>query len=120
MVLRGDMYSMKGVVRVAGRTRWLGRNLRASGLGVGSVWMKIVRCCWWELRGRGWGVGRRGRRPAEGRSREVCRLRPVAEGAAGAGRRHRMEEGRKTRVGWEVRGVRPRRSLEDVMRFELC
>lgn len=43
MVLRGLRYSMKGVGRFSGRMRWLGRNLSASGLGVPSVWMKIVR-----------------------------------------------------------------------------
>jgi hypothetical protein len=43
MVERGERYSMKGVARPSGRTRWLGRNLRASGLGVFSVWMKMVR-----------------------------------------------------------------------------
>jgi hypothetical protein len=61
------MYSMNGVDRPSGSTRWLGRNLSASGLGVFSVWMKIVRLPpaaaagrrrvdgWW----RGWRVGRR-------------------------------------------------------------
>jgi hypothetical protein len=37
MVLRGFMYSMKGVDMPSGRMRWLGRNLRASALGVVSV-----------------------------------------------------------------------------------
>ena len=43
MVDRGERYSMKGEVTFSGRTRWLGRNLRASALGVFSVWMKMVR-----------------------------------------------------------------------------
>lgn len=43
MVLRGFRYSMKGVGRFSGRMRWLGRNFSASGLGVPSVWMNIVR-----------------------------------------------------------------------------
>lgn len=34
---------MKGVEMVSGMIRWLGMNLRASGLGVFSVWIKIVR-----------------------------------------------------------------------------
>lgn len=37
MVLRGFKYSMKGVERFSGRIRWLGRNFKASGLGVPSV-----------------------------------------------------------------------------------
>jgi hypothetical protein len=43
MVLRGLRYSIKGVESSSGRMRWFGRNLRASALGVGSVWIKIVR-----------------------------------------------------------------------------
>ena len=43
MVERGVRYSMKGVDISAGRTRWFGRNLSASGFGVFSVWMKMVR-----------------------------------------------------------------------------
>ena len=46
MVERGLRYSMKGAEMFSGRTRWLGMNLRASGLGVFSVWMKIVRMPW--------------------------------------------------------------------------
>jgi len=54
MVERGVRYSMKGVDTFSGRTRWLGRNLRASGLGVFSVWMKIVRrCCCCGARAHG-------------------------------------------------------------------
>jgi len=34
---------MKGMVTSGGSTRWFGRNLRASGLGVVSVWMKMLR-----------------------------------------------------------------------------
>lgn len=34
---------MKGAEMPSGNTRWFGRNLRASALGVVSVWMKIVR-----------------------------------------------------------------------------
>lgn len=34
---------MKGAEIPSGMIRWFGRNLRASGLGVFSVWMKIVR-----------------------------------------------------------------------------
>lgn len=43
MVERGLRYSMNGTESPAGRMRWFGRNLSASALGVGSVWMKIVR-----------------------------------------------------------------------------
>lgn len=43
MVARGLRYSIKGVDKPSGTTRWFGRNLRASGFGVPSVWMKMVR-----------------------------------------------------------------------------
>lgn len=43
MVSRGDRYSMKGEEMLSGTMRWFGRNFRASGFGVDSVWMKIVR-----------------------------------------------------------------------------
>src|SRR3569833_3945293 len=43
MVERGLRCSTKGAAIAAGSTRWLGRNLRASGFGVLSVWMKMVR-----------------------------------------------------------------------------
>ena len=46
MVLRGLRYSMYGTLMDSGITRWLGTNLTASALGVGSVWMKIVRAPW--------------------------------------------------------------------------
>lgn len=46
MVLRAFMYSMKGVLIDSGMTLVLGRNLSESGLGVFSVWMKMVRRCW--------------------------------------------------------------------------
>jgi hypothetical protein len=42
-VARGLVYSRKGVASPGGRIGWLGRNFRASTLGVFSVWMKIVR-----------------------------------------------------------------------------
>ena len=42
-VERGVRYSRNGVGKFSGRIRWLGLNLRASGFGVSSVWMKIVR-----------------------------------------------------------------------------
>lgn len=40
---RGDKYSRNVEGMSSGMTAWFGRNLRASGLGVSSVWMKIVR-----------------------------------------------------------------------------
>jgi hypothetical protein len=43
IVDRGFRYSINGVLILSGTMRWLGKNLRASGLGVFSVWMKIVR-----------------------------------------------------------------------------
>jgi len=43
MVERGFMYSMKGVANPGGKIGWLGRNLSASGLGVFSVWINMVR-----------------------------------------------------------------------------
>lgn len=46
MVLRAFMYSIKGVLIDSGITLVLGRNLSESGLGVPSVWMKMVRRCW--------------------------------------------------------------------------
>lgn len=66
MVERGLRYSMKGVVSCSGSTRWFGRNLRASALGVVSVWMKMVRRAVCGRRDRqGWAClddWRRGRR----------------------------------------------------------
>lgn len=65
MVLRGLRYSMKGVGRFSGSTRWLGRNLIASGFGVPSVWMKMVRRLRRALeREEGRVRGREGREPA--------------------------------------------------------
>lgn len=43
MVDRGLRYSMNGVLRSSGTTRWFGRNLRASALGVFSVCIKMLR-----------------------------------------------------------------------------
>lgn len=43
MVERGFKYSTNGVGNSGGKTGWFGRNLRASGLGVFSVWMNILR-----------------------------------------------------------------------------
>lgn len=43
---RGVRYSRKVLGKSSGRTVWFGRNLRASALGVSSVWMKIVRRAW--------------------------------------------------------------------------
>jgi hypothetical protein len=39
----GFMYSMKGEESPGGRMGWFGKNLRASGFGVFSVWMKMLR-----------------------------------------------------------------------------
>ena len=39
----GVRYSRKELGKSSGRMVWFGRNLRASALGVSSVWMKIVR-----------------------------------------------------------------------------
>jgi hypothetical protein len=51
-VERGVRYSRKDEGKSSGRISWLGRNLRASALGVSSVWMKIVRfACGWEKSG---------------------------------------------------------------------
>jgi hypothetical protein len=43
MVERGLRYSTNVAGKPSGRTRWPGRNLRASGLGVVSFWIKKVR-----------------------------------------------------------------------------
>jgi hypothetical protein len=43
IVERGFKYSINGVDMSGGMMRWFGRNLSASGFGVLSVWMKIVR-----------------------------------------------------------------------------
>lgn len=43
IVDRGLRYSRKGDDNVVGSIGWLGRNLRASGFGVFSVWINIVR-----------------------------------------------------------------------------
>jgi hypothetical protein len=53
-VERGVRYSRKEEGKSSGRISWLGRNLRASALGVSSVWMKIVRfaCGCWKSCGR--------------------------------------------------------------------
>ena len=40
---RGLRYSRNGLERPGGRMGWLGRNLRASGFGVFSVCMKMLR-----------------------------------------------------------------------------
>ena len=39
----GFIYSMNGDESPGGRIGWFGRNLRASGFGVFSVWMKMLR-----------------------------------------------------------------------------
>lgn len=43
MVARGLRYSIKGAAMPSGKTWWLGKNLRASALGVFSVWIKMER-----------------------------------------------------------------------------
>lgn len=43
MVERGVIYSIKGVDNPIGRMRWFGTNLSASGFGVFSVCMKMLR-----------------------------------------------------------------------------
>lgn len=42
-MLRGLRYSIKVVGMFSGRMRWFGINFSASGFGVPSVWMKMVR-----------------------------------------------------------------------------
>lgn len=72
MVLRGLRYSINGVGRFSGRMRWLGRNFSASGFGVPSVWMKIVR------RPRALGTPARGERVEEREGRD-----PAARAGSG-------------------------------------
>lgn len=118
MVLRAFMYSMKGVLMVSGITLVLGRNLSESGLGVFSVWMKIVRrCCWganglrtlhdcWLTRGR----------TVERRALAVCAcllLLALAEAEAEADatwRRRGMVVVAAGLVVLETKGTRPCRS----------
>lgn len=64
---------MKGVGISSGRTRWFGINLSASGFGVFSVWMKIVR----EPRGANEGAVR----DVASTGREVLDGTPKALGA---------------------------------------
>lgn len=115
MVERGVMYSMKGVATDSGRTRWFGRNLSASALGVLSVWMKMVR------RACGVDSGRRGRRGrvviGERELRAAVWACRDAAPAPGWGRRRLAVAGRKEadRGALEARGARPRRSLVDGM-----
>lgn len=90
-MLRALRYSMNGMPSSGGITGWFGRNLSASGFGVLSVWMKMLRAPrgneGMAARGEGEGegegevdrVGRvRAMRPSDRALLLVCVFRPVS------------------------------------------